>query len=156
MANTYTQLYIHIIFSVKQRTFLIKDEWREELHKYITGIIQNKGHKMLAVNSMPDHVHIFIGMKPHECLSDLVRDIKASSSKWINERKPMRGKFSWQEGYGAFTCSHSEIGRVAKYIQNQQEHHKKTTFRKEYLSFLKSWNVSHDLKFVFDIEEEAS
>ena len=153
MANTYTQIYIQIVFSVKQWVSLIQNEWREELHKYVTGIVQNKGHKMLAINSMPDHIHIFIGMKPDTALPDLVRDVKANSSKWINNNKLHHGRFEWQEGYGAFSYSYSKIGKVIEYIQNQQEHRKKTTFREEYPEFLKKFTVPYDSRYVFDIEE---
>lgn len=152
MANTFTQLYIHIVFSVKQRASLISDSWREELHKYITGIVRNKGHKLLAINSMPDHIHILISVKPDTPLSDLVRDIKSNSSKWINEKKFAKTRFFWQEGFGAFSCSHSQLNKVIRYINEQKAHHKKRTFSEEYVSFLKSYNVSYDPKYVFDIE----
>jgi REP element-mobilizing transposase RayT len=153
MANTFTQLYIHIVFSVKQRASLIQKEWREELHKYIAGIIQNKDHKLLAINTMPDHIHILIGMKPDISLSELVRDLKANSSKWINEKIFLKTKFQWQEGYGAFSYSHSQLDEVIHYIKEQQEHHRKRTFKEEYISFLKKYDVSYDPKYVFDIEE---
>ncbi len=153
MANTFTQIYIHVVFSVKQRVSLIQNEWREELHKYIAGIIQNKDHKHLAINTMPDHIHIFIGMKSDTSLSELVRDLKANSSKWINEKKFLKTKFQWQEGYGAFSYSHSQLDEVIHYIQEQQEHHKKRTFKEEYTSLLKKYDVPYDSKYVFDIEE---
>ncbi|MBI5476709.1 MAG: IS200/IS605 family transposase [Ignavibacteriales bacterium] len=153
MANTFTQIYIHIVFSVKQRVSLIQNEWREELHKYITGIIQNQGHKLLAINSMPDHIHILIGMRPDDSLSELVRDLKANSSKWINEKKFLKTKFFWQEGYGAFSYSHSQLDKVIHYIKNQQEHHKKRPFKEEYISFLKKYDIPYDPKYVFDIDE---
>jgi REP element-mobilizing transposase RayT len=153
MANTFTQIYIHIVFSVKQRVSLIQNEWREELHKYITGIIQNKNHKLLARNTMPDHIHILIGMKPDASLSELVRDIKANSSKWINEKKFLKTKFLWQEGYGAFSYSHPQLDEVIHYIKEQQEHHKKRTFKEEYMSLLKKYDVPYDPKYVFDIDE---
>ncbi len=156
MANTFTQLHVHVVFSVRSRASLIKDEWRENLHRYITGIVQNKGHKILAVNSMPDHIHIFIGMKPDTALSDLVRDIKANSSKWINDERAKNKTFEWQEGYGAFSYSHSQIGDVISYIRNQQEHHRKKTFREEYLDFIKRFDIPHDSKYLFDIEEEIA
>ncbi len=156
MANTFTQLYIQIVFSVRSRASLIKDQWRENLHRYITGIVQNKGHKMLAINSMPDHIHIFVSMKPDAALSDLVRDIKSNSSKWINDEKSKHVKFEWQEGYGAFSYSHSQIGDVISYIRNQQEHHRKKPFREEYLDFLRKFGISYDPKYLFDIEEEES
>ena len=153
MANTFTQIYIHVVFSVKQRASLIQQQWREELHKYIAGIIQNKDHKLLAINTTPDHIHIFIGMKPDTSLSELVRDLKANSSKWINEKKFLKTKFQWQEGYGAFSSSHSQLDEVIHYIQEQQEHHKKRTFKEEYVSLLKKYDVPYDSKYVFDIEE---
>ncbi len=153
MANTFSKIYIHVVFSVKQRASLIRDEWREELQKYITGIVQNKGHKMLAVNSMPDHIHMLIGMKPDVALSELIRDIKANSSKWLNEEKVNHGKFHWQEGYGAFSYSQSQIRTVVEYIKNQQDHHRKKTFKEEYVSFLKKFNVPYDPKYVFDLKE---
>jgi putative transposase len=153
MANTFTQIYIHVVFSVKHRVSLIQQDWREELHKYITGIIQNKDHKVLAINTMPDHIHILIGMRPDASLSELVRDLKANSSKWINEKKFLKIKFLWQEGYGAFSYSHSQLDEVIHYIKEQQEHHKKRTFKEEYISFLKKYYVPYDPKYVFDIDE---
>ena len=154
MANTFTQIYVHVVFSVKQRISLIQNSWREELHKYITGIIRNEGHKLLAINSMPDHIHILISLKPDASLSELIRDVKANSSKWINEKKFVKTKFSWQEGFGAFSCSHSQLDKVIHYIQSQNEHHKERTFREEYISFLKKYDVSYDPKYVFDIDEK--
>ena len=153
MANTFTQVHIHIVFSVRNRASLIHDHWREDLHRYVTGIVQNKGHKMLAVNSMPDHIHIFIGLKPDVAISDIVRDIKANSSKWINEEKRIPGRFEWQEGYGAFSYAHSQVQDVIAYIRNQQEHHRVRTFREEYVEFLHKFNVSYNPKYVFDLEE---
>lgn len=155
MANTFTQVHIQIVFSVRSRASLIKDEWREDLHRYITGIVQNKGHKMLAINSMPDHIHVFIGMKPEAALSDLVRDIKSNSSRWVNDEKPMRVKFEWQEGYGAFSYSHSQIGDVIAYIQKQQEHHRRKPFREEYLEFVKKFDIAYDPRYLFDLEEDS-
>jgi len=107
MSNTYTQIYIHVVFAVKHRDALISSSWKERLHKYITGIVQNQGHKLIAVNTMPDHAHVFIGMKPDTALSDLVRDIKRDSTNFINNDIKIRGKFGWQEGFGAFSYSHS-------------------------------------------------
>ncbi len=155
MANTYTQIYIHIVFAVQGRQNLIPKEHKEELHKYITGIVQNKGQKLIAINSMPDHVHIFIGMKPAVALSDLVRDIKNNSSTFINEKKWVRGKFIWQKGFGAFSYGHSQIDTVVKYIQNQEEHHEKKTFREEYLEMLKKFEVEYNEKYLFEWIEEA-
>ena len=149
MANTYTQIYIHTVFAVENRISLIKEPWREELHKYITGIVQNNKHNLITINSMPDQIHIFIGMKSIQSVSNLVQDIKDSSSKWINKKKFVLGKFNWQSGYGAFSYSHSQIDNVVKYIQNQPQHHKKKTFRQEYIEFLVKFNVPYDERYIF-------
>lgn len=129
---------------------MIKKENREELHKFITGIISNREQKLLAIFSMPDHVHILIGMKPNISISDLVRDIKAGSSKFINDNKWINGKFNWQEGYGAFSYSKSHLENVIKYILNQEEHHKKQTFEEEYHSFLEKFEIEYDEKYLFE------
>jgi len=150
MANTYTQIYIHIVFAVQGRQNLIPKEHKEELHKYMTGIIQNKGQKLIAINSMPDHAHIFIGMKPTMVLSDLVRDVKNNSSNFINDKKWIRGRFNWQKGFGAFSYGHSQIDVVAKYVLNQEKHHEKKTFKEEYLEMLKNFNVEYDEKYLFE------
>ena len=155
MANTYTQIYIHVVFAVQGRQNLISKEHKEELHKYLTGIVQNKGQKLIAINSMPDHVHVFIGMKPNIALSDLVRDIKNNSSGFINEKKWVRGKFNWQKGFGAFSYGHSQIDAVVKYILNQEKHHAKKTFREEYVEMLKKFAVEYDEKYLFEWIEEA-
>jgi REP element-mobilizing transposase RayT len=136
MANTYTQLTVHVVFAVKHRENLIRKEVREELYKYIAGIVQNKNHKILSINGVQDHVHILIGLNPSLALSDLVRDIKNNSSKFINEKKWAVGKFQWQEGYGAFSYSRSQRAQLIHYIQNQELHHKKSSFREEYLEML--------------------
>lgn len=149
MANTYTQLHIHIIFAVKYREGVIQQSWREELYKYIAGIIQAHNHKLIAINGMPDHIHILIGMRPTQSLSELLQDIKGSSSKWINEKKFVRGKFEWQEGYGAFSYGKSQLKTVIEYIENQEEHHKKRTFREEYIAFLEKFEVDYDEKYIF-------
>ena len=154
MANTYAQIYIHVIFAVSGRQSLLKKEFREELHKYITGIIRNKGHKLIAINSMTDHVHILIGLKPDTALSDLVRDVKANSSKFINEQRWVVGKFSWQEGFGAFSYSHSQLDTVIQDIQNQEKHHSKKSFREEYLEMLKKFQVEYDTRYVFNWDED--
>lgn len=154
MANTYTQIYIHIVFAVKGRYNLIKKEHKEELHKYMAGIIRNKKQKLIAVNSMPNHVHIFIGMKPSIALSDLVRDIKNNSSNFINDKRWVRGRFSWQEGFGAFSYGHSHIDSVVKYIQNQEKHHARKTFKEEYLNLLEKFNVDYKEKYLFDWIDE--
>jgi putative transposase len=150
MANTYTQIYIQIVFAVKGRQNLIAKENREELHKFITGIVSNREQKLLAIFAMPDHVHILVGMKPNISISDLVRDIKAGSTKFINDSKWINGKFNWQEGYGAFSYSKSNIDNVVKYILNQEEHHNKKTFKNEYLDFLEKFEIDYDEKYLFD------
>jgi len=156
MANTYTQIYIHIVFTVEGRQNLIRKEYKEELHKYITGITQNKGQKVIAINSMPDHIHILIGMRPNVALSDLVRDIKANSSKFINEKNWVMGRFNWQEGFGAFSYSHSQLDTVVNYIKNQEKHHSRKSFKDEYLGILRKFNVEYDTKYVFNwIDEES-
>lgn len=149
MANTYTQIYIQFVFAVKFRSAVIHSSWQEELHKYITGITQEKGHKMLAVYAMPDHIHLLIGVKPTESFSDLMLHIKGSSSKWINEKKFLRIKFEWQEGFGAFSYSKTQVPGVINYIRNQQEHHGKKTFREEYLKFLKDFEVDYREEYLF-------
>lgn len=150
MANTYSQIYIQIVFAVKGRKNLITKENREELHKFITGIVSNREQKLLAIFAMPDHVHILIGMKPNIAISDLVRDIKAGSSKFINDSKWINGKFNWQEGYGGFSYSKSHLDNVIKYILNQEEHHKKQTFKEEYHSFLEKFEIEYDEKYLFE------
>lgn len=149
MANTYTQIYLHIVFSVQNRICLIPKEKKEELHKYITGIVMQRSSKLICINSMPDHVHILIGYHPDKSLSELVRDIKAGSSKFINDNVWVRGKFHWQEGYGAFSYSRSQLSDVIRYIQNQEQHHVKKTFKEEYFDLLKKFEVEFDEKYLF-------
>ncbi len=150
MANTFSQIYIQIIFSVKGRQNLLQKPWRDEVFKYISSIIKNKNQKPIIVNGVADHVHVFVGLKPSMRLSDLVRDIKNNSSCFINEHKFIRGKFSWQEGYGAFSYAHSQIDNVYQYIANQEEHHRKKTFREEYREFLQKYEINYDEKYLFD------
>jgi REP element-mobilizing transposase RayT len=150
MANTYTQIYIHIVFAVKGRGNLIRREWKEELHEYITGIVRNEKQKLIAINSMPDHIHMLVGLKPDIALSNLVRDVKANSSRFVNEKAWVRGKFNWQEGFGAFSHSHSEIDRVVRYIQSQEQHHSKKSFTGEYMDMLKEFDVDFDGKYIFE------
>ncbi|MDY0077486.1 MAG: IS200/IS605 family transposase [Bacteroidales bacterium] len=150
MAGTYTQIYIQIVFAVKGRENLITKAWRDELHKYISGIITNKGQKSIIVNGVADHIHVFVGLKPAMAISDLVRDIKNNSSNFINERKFVKGKFSWQEGYGAFSYAHSQIEHVYNYILNQEEHHCEKTFKEEYLDFLQEFQIEFNEKYLFD------
>ncbi len=149
MANTYTQIHIQAVFAVKKRTGLIQKDWKNELYKYITGIIQTHEHKLLAINGMPDHLHIFFGMRPTQSLSDLMQDIKGSSSKWINEKKIIKDKFEWQQGYGAFSYSKSQASRVIAYVQNQETHHRKITFLEEYKKFLEKFEVDYDERYIF-------
>ena len=133
MARTFTQLHVQLVFAVKGRESLVKKEWKEELYKYITGIVQNQGHKMLAINGMPDHIHIFIGYKPTQIIPDLVETIKTDSNHFIKRMGFTPFKFSWQEGYGAFSYSRSQVPSVCQYIMKQEEHHRKKTFREEYI-----------------------
>ncbi|MCG9126002.1 IS200/IS605 family transposase [Candidatus Poribacteria bacterium] len=156
MADTYTQLYIHIVFSVKGRLRSIPKKHKEELHQYITRIITNKKQTVLRINSMPDHIHIFIGLTPDIAISDLVRDIKANSTKFINNNEWIAGRFEWQTGYSAFSYGRSQIDDVIEYIKNQEEHHRRTTFQEEYLEFLNRFDVSYNPKYVFDLEDEES
>lgn len=148
--STYSQIYIQIVFAVKNRNGLIANSWEEELYKYITGIVQNKGQKMLAINGMPDHIHILIGMKPSCCLSDLVREIKKSSNSFVKEKEFSKYKFEWQEGFGAFSYSHSSLDNVIEYINNQKEHHKKRSFKEEYINFLEKFNIEFKNEYLFE------
>ena len=148
MANTYTQLYIQTVFAVQNRESLIHSEWKDELYKYITGIVQNNKHKLIAINGMSNHIHVFIGYKPHQLLPDLLQDIKGSSSGWINKRGFVKGKFRWQESYGAFSYSHSQIDRVVKYIKTQEQHHKNKTFREEYIEFLNDFSIDYNERYI--------
>jgi putative transposase len=150
MPSTFSQLYVQIIFTVKGRENLIFRNWKEDLHKYIAGVINGKDQKPIIVNGAPDHIHAFIGLKPSMKISDLVRDIKNNSSNFINQQKFVRGKFAWQQGYGAFSYSHSHIDKVYKYILNQEEHHKKKSFRDEYLELLKKFEIEYNEKYLFD------
>ncbi len=150
MSGTFSQIYIQVIFAVKGRNSLIHSSWEEELYKYISGIVRNKEQKMLAINGMPDHIHFVIGMKPSCCLSDLVREIKKSTNEFINEKNFSDRKFSWQEGYGAFSYSHSALDAVIKYVDNQKEHHCKKTFREEYVGFLKKFEVEFKDEYLFE------
>jgi REP element-mobilizing transposase RayT len=154
MAGTFSQIYIQVVFAVQNRECAIQSSWEEELYKYISGIITNKGQKMLAINGVLDHIHFFIGMKPSCCLSDLVREVKKSSNEFIKEKRFIKFKFNWQEGYGAFSYSHSQIDSVIKYIMNQKAHHKKQTFRVEYLDFLKKFEIEFKDEYLFKWIEE--
>jgi len=149
MANTYTQIHIHFVFAVKFRQAIIHTEWKGELYKYITGIIRNNNHKLLAINGVSDHVHILIGIRPAQSISDLMKNIKQDSSRWINKNKFLKTHFEWQEGYGAFSYSKSQLNAVINYIDNQEVQHKKKTFREEYIDFLEKFEVDFDEKFIF-------
>ena len=149
MANTYTQIHIQAVFSVQNRDCVIQKTWKDELYKYMIGIISNHGHKVLAINGMPDHVHVFFGMRPTQSLSDLMQDLKGDSSKWINQNGFVTGHFSWQEGYGAFSYSKSHVNAVIEYVKNQEEHHRNKTFIEEYHEFLKKFEVDFDNKYIF-------
>ncbi|MEI6091738.1 MAG: IS200/IS605 family transposase [bacterium] len=149
MANTYSQIFIHIVFTVKGRENMISDSWKDELYKFITGIVKNNNQKLYIINGMPDHIHILLSISSDIKISDLVRDIKANSSRFINTNHFVKGKFEWQEGYGAFSCSNSQLDKVVNYIKNQQEHHKKITFKEEYLDFLNKLKIDYDDKYLF-------
>ncbi len=147
--STFSQIYIQIVFAVKGRNSLIMPSWEEELFKYITGIVQNKNQKMLAISGTKDHIHFLIGMKPSCCLSYLVREIKKSSNSFVNEKKFVKFKFDWQEGFGAFSYSHSALDNVIAYIQNQKDHHKKKSFREEYVDFLMKFKIKYKEEYLF-------
>jgi putative transposase len=149
MPNTYTRLYIHIVFAVKFRHNLINEEHREELQKFISGVVDKRNTKLIAIYCMPDHTHILIELKPTMILSDTVRDIKASSSKLINDRKWIRGRFEWQTGFGAFSCGYSQVDSVVKYIRNQKEHHHRNTFKQEYLDLLQRSEINYKEEYLF-------
>ena len=154
MTNTYTQIHIHAIFAVKGRQSVISKRWRDQLYKYISAVIQNNGHKMLQINGMPDHLHILFGMRPTESVSDLMKEVKQSSSRWINRNHMVAGRFSWQEGYGAFSHSKTELPRVMEYIQRQEEDHGVVSFRQEYIELLQSHHIEFNDQYIFkDVEQ---
>jgi REP element-mobilizing transposase RayT len=150
MAGTFFQIYIQCVFAVKGRRNLMMNSWREEVYKYMAGIIKNKGQKSIIINEMEDHVHLFVGLKPSTALSDLIRDVKNNTSNFINDNKWLAEKFSWQEGYGAFSYSHSHIHHVYQYILNQQAHHQKKTFKEEYTELLEKFEISFEERFLFE------
>ena len=156
MANTYTQITIQVVFAVKHRERVIKKDHRPELYKYIAGIINNKKHKLLAINGVADHVHILFGLDPSVALSDIVRDIKNNSSRFINEKRWMSGHFEWQAGYGGFSYSRSERGDVIRYIENQEEHHKRGSFREEYLKVLDEFEIEFSDQYLFDFFDDVN
>jgi putative transposase len=153
MANTYSQIYIQTVFAVSNRQSLVRPEFKEDLYKYITGIVKNQGQKLICIGGMPDHVHTLIGLKPAMALADLVREIKADSSNFINEKKFVRGRFNWQQGYGAFSYGHSQLDTIVRYIQNQEKHHQRRSFRDEYLTLLRKFDIAFEEKYVFEFIE---
>ncbi len=153
MANTYSQIYLQFVFAVKNRLALIPSEHKEELHKYITGLVQNRKAKMLAVHCMPNHIHLFVGFKPVISIADFVKEIKVESNEFINSKKWVRNRFSWQEGYGVFSYSHSQIDNVIRYIHNQESHHRKKTFRQEYLEMLQKFEIPFEEKYLFTFDD---
>ena len=153
MANTFSQIYIQTVFAVSGRLSLISPDFREELHKYISGIIRKKDQKLISINGMSDHIHILIGLRPAMALAELVRDIKSDSSEWVNRKKLARGKFGWQEGYGAFSYGHSQLDTIIRYIQNQEKHHRRRSFKNEYLTLLRKFEIEFKEKYVFEFIE---
>lgn len=150
MAGTFTQIYLQAVFAVKGRANLLQKTWRDEVFKYMAGIIKNKGQKPIIVNGVADHAHLFFGLRPSMAVSDLIRDVKNNTSNFINEQGWVKGRFAWQEGYGAFSYGHSQIKKVYNYILHQEEHHRKKTFREEYLEFLEKFQIPHENRFLFE------
>jgi putative transposase len=150
MAGTFSQIYIQVVFAVRDRKCFIMNDWEEKLYQYMTGIIRNKDQKLLAINGMPDHLHILIGMKPSCCLSDLVREVKKSSTEFIQMNRFTCNRFNWQEGFGAFSYGHSQRSRIINYIMNQKKHHAVKSFRDEYITFLQKYEIEHEERFLFD------
>ena len=150
MADTFSQIYIHLVFSVKGRQNVIHKTWREELFKYVSGIINGRDQKLFAIGGMPDHIHILISLRPNCMISELVNSVKTNSSKWINSRGFVKGQFNWQEGYGAFSYGQSQLDHVIQYINNQEQHHQKRSFKEEYIELLQRFNVKFEEKYLFD------
>lgn len=155
MANTYSQAYFHLVFTPKNREALINKSWSENLEKYITGIIQEHKHKVLAIGSMPDHIHIFIGYNLNQSIPNLVEQIKTSSSAWIKYNRLSKCRFEWQRGYGAFTHSRSRVDTVVRYVLNQENHHRKKSFRGEYLDILRENEIKYKDEYLFDFFEDV-
>lgn len=149
MADTYTQIHLQFVFAVKYRQALIQASWKTDLYKYITGIIHKNGHKLLAINGVTDHIHILVGMRPNQSVSDLLQDIKSGSSKWINDHRHTPRKFEWQGGYGAFSYSKSHVPHVIAYIERQEEHHNRKSLREEYLDFLEKFGIEYKQEYIF-------
>ena len=156
MANTFSQIYIQTVFAVSSRQSLIKPAFQEDLFKYIAGIVRNQKQKLIAINGMPDHIHILIGLKPSMALADLVRDIKAESTTHINKNRWVHGRFSWQEGYGAFSYGHSQLNTIIRYVQNQEKHHERRSFKNEYFALLRKFDIAFEDKYVFDFIENPT
>lgn len=150
MGNTYTQIHIQFVWTVKHREALIDPSWEVDLYKYIMVIVQDHGHKALRINGMPDHIHLLVGLRVHEGISDLMRDVKANSSRWINQQKKTKTKFAWQSGYGAFSYSRWDVPMITRYIQNQKTHHQKVSWREEYIDMLHKHEIDYDVKYLFD------
>jgi REP element-mobilizing transposase RayT len=150
MANTFSQIYIQMVFAVNGRLSLITSDFKEELHKYITGIVRKQGQKLIRINGMPDHLHILIGLKLAMALANLVTDIKSDSSEWVNKKKLARAKFAWQEGYGAFSYGHSQLDTIVRYVMNQEKHHQRRSFRDEYLTLLRKFEIEFKEEYVFE------
>ncbi len=148
-SGTYSQIYIQTVFAVKHRACLVQSEWKERLHQYMTGIIQERGNKLLSIHAMPDHIHVLFGLRPSQCIADLMRDAKALSSKWINEQRLLTTRFEWQEGYGAFSYSRRQISQVITYIEGQELHHRRISFRDEFKQLLKEFDIAFDEKYIF-------
>ncbi|MDP4238642.1 MAG: IS200/IS605 family transposase [Bacteroidota bacterium] len=149
MANTYSQIYLHFVFAVQNRMSIISPKWQADLYKYMSGIITNNGHKAYLINGMPDHVHALVSMNPKQAPSDLMHDVKRNSTLWINDNRLVMGKFSWQEGFGAFSYGKSQIPNIANYIEQQEKHHKKRTFIEEYIEFLKLFEIDFDERYIY-------
>ena len=154
MAHTFSQIYIQVVFAVGARLCLIKPSFKEKLQKYITGIVRNKGQKLIAINCMPDHAHLLVGLKPSAALSDLIRDVKSDSTEFINRKRWIAGRFNWQEGFGAFSYSHSQLDSVIGYVRNQERHHARRNFKSEYLTMLRKFDIAWQPKHVFDFFDE--
>jgi putative transposase len=150
MAHTFSQIYVQTVFAVAVRQSLIRPDFKEELQKYITGIVRKQGQKLIEINCMPDHAHLLIGLKPSIALSDLIRDVKSGSTEFIKRKGWIRGRFNWQEGFGAFSYSHSHLDSVIRYIRNQEKHHARKSFKSEYLTLLRKFDVAYDAKYVFE------
>jgi REP element-mobilizing transposase RayT len=150
MANTYTQLYVHVIFAVKGRSNLLSKNLKPVLYSFIAGIFRSQNQKLMIINGTGDHVHILIGLRPDSNLSDFIRELKSNSSRWINENGFLTGKFEWQRGFGAFSVGPNYVKTVINYIKGQEEHHRKRTFREEYVDFLESYEIEFKREFIFD------